>query len=93
MSTHRLDSAIADEEELESVAAPEAAGARPLWAARLVLAGTLFIAVGVLLVAGALVTHPRENLDVLCSGVTFAVAGGVLRGLGSPVEANLARRG
>ena len=58
--------------------------AQPPWAVRLSLAGVLFVGAGALITFAALVVHPLQNLDVLCSGVTLAVAGGVLRSIGSP---------
>ena len=54
------------------------------WAVRLMLAGAFFIAVGVAVVVVALALDPLRNGDVLCAGVTLAVAGAVLRSIASP---------
>jgi hypothetical protein len=56
------------------------------WAIRLALAGALFIAVGIAVVLAGLALDPRRNADVLCAGVTLAVAGGVLRSIASPAD-------
>ena len=87
MSTPDLDIAL-DEDELQfpAAAAPVDSAARPTWAVRLSLAGAFFVAVGVAVVLGALVADLRANNDVLCAGVTLAVAGGVLRSIASPVD-------
>jgi len=51
---------------------------------RLAGAGVTFLAVGGGLAVGAAAAGPVVHLDIVCSGVTLAVAGMVLRGLASP---------
>ena len=81
MNTPDSDMVLAEGDEV--VAPPHA---RPTWAARLAFAGMMFVAVGAALVLGVLLGEPLQNLDVLCAGVTLAVAGMVLRAIASPVE-------
>ena len=76
MSTGETDILLAAEDE-----GVTPAPGRPPWATRLSFAGTLFIATGGGLAVGVVLTHPMQNLDVLCAGVTLAVSGMVLRAI------------
>ena len=82
MNTPGPDALLAEVEESDGPAPVEP----PVWAARLAVAGRSFVAVGVLIVLGVAVMNPFQNVDVLCAGVTLAVAGGVLCSIASPAD-------
>ena len=60
--------------------------ARPVWTARMAVAGAAFIVIGVALAVGTMFANPSRNVDVLSAGVTLAVAGGVLRSISTPAR-------